>query len=273
MPAAPLVYETHLHTPLCRHAVGEIGEYAAVAHQRRLRGIIVTCHNPMPGGYDPAVRMAESEFGEYLRLVEEARTQWTGRVDVRLGLECDFFPRHVEFVRRQIASAPFDYILGSVHPHTAEFVAEHWRGDALSLQRAYFDQLALAAESGLFDCLAHPDVIKSVTVDEWDLRRLLPDIRHALARIAAMGTAMELNTSGLDKPPGEMNPGRLILREMRKRGIPVVVGSDAHWPQRVADRFIQAYDLLEKAGYDRVSLFLGRKRQEIGIAEARASLI
>ena len=34
---APLLYETHSHTPLCKHAVGLPGEYAEVAHAAGLR--------------------------------------------------------------------------------------------------------------------------------------------------------------------------------------------------------------------------------------------
>ena len=41
---------------------------------------------------------------------------------------------------------------------------------------------------------------------------------------------MELNTSGMYKVVAEMNPFRDMLREMRRRSIPVVIGSDAHEP-------------------------------------------
>ena len=46
-----IVYESHSHTPLCKHAFGQPTEYAAVAEQRGLQGLIVTCHNPMPDGF------------------------------------------------------------------------------------------------------------------------------------------------------------------------------------------------------------------------------
>ena len=46
----PLLYEMHMHTPLCKHAQGAPEEYAAVAQQRGLQGIVVTCHNPTDDG-------------------------------------------------------------------------------------------------------------------------------------------------------------------------------------------------------------------------------
>ena len=90
--SSPLLYESHMHTPLCKHAVGDPSEYAAYAEKCGLKGIIITCHNPIPGGYSSNVRMDMAQFDSYVDLVAETRKKWKGRVDVRLGLECDFFP-------------------------------------------------------------------------------------------------------------------------------------------------------------------------------------
>ena len=82
----PLLYETHTHTPLCKHAVGDPMEYADVAYRRGFHGLLVTCHNPMPADFSPNVRMAVVEFDDYLRMVFRARQQWRGLIDVRLGI-------------------------------------------------------------------------------------------------------------------------------------------------------------------------------------------
>jgi len=267
-----LVYETHMHTPLCHHAEGEPEAYAAVAERRGLRGIIVTCHNPMPADYGHSGRMTHGQTRTYLQLIERAREAFAGRVEVRPGLECDYFPGYEDFVERQLTHAPYEHVLGSVHPHLPIWRRHFTQEGPLAAQQHYFDQLARAAETGLFDTLAHPDLIKNITSEAWDPHRLMDLIASSLDRIAATGTAMELNTSGLNKHVPEMNPAPPILREMRRREIPVVVGADAHVPDRVADRYEQAYDLLEEAGYTRVSYFLNRERHELPIVEARASL-
>ena len=103
-------------------------------------------------------------------------------------------------------------------------------------------------------------------------RRQWPEIERALDRVAATGVAMELNTSGLNKSVQEMNPGPEILAAMAKRGIPVVVGSDAHTPRRVADNWELAFDLLRDAGFSRVSYFTHRQRHDVPLDDARASL-
>lgn len=269
----PLLYETHMHTPLCRHARGEPEEYADMAQQRGLKGIVITCHNPIPDGFAQSSRMYLEQFDLYLSIVERARQAWDGRVDVRLGLECDYLPGQERWLEKQLKQADFHYILGSVHPHLSEYRLLYWNGDAVHFQELYFDFLAQAAETKLFDTISHPDLVKNIAPSEWKVERIMKSIRKALDRIAKTGVAMELNTSGLNKAIPEMNPGPEILREMARRQIPVVVGADAHSPDRVADRYEEAYELLEAAGYKDVHFFLNRRRQAISLEIARDSLL
>ena len=267
-----ILYESHSHTPLCRHAVGEPEEYASRALARGLKGLIVTCHNPMPNGFGAHVRMREDEFESYLSLVDRARRGWSGRVDVRLGLEADFYPGFEPWLSRQLRAANFDYVLGSVHPQLHEFRRDYADANPMVTQRNYFRLLAESAESGLFDCLAHPDLVKNETADHWRPDAIWDDILRALERIAATGVSMELNTSGVLKRIAEMNPFPEMLRAMQRLGVPVVLGADAHTPQRVADGYESALKLLAECGYQRIGYYLGRERQEVEIGDALASL-
>jgi histidinol-phosphatase (PHP family) len=261
-----------MHTPLCKHAIGQPEEYAARAEKRRLKGIIVTCHNPTVENWGAQYRMRLDQFEEYLALVERAHQAWAGRVDVRLGLESDYAPGMETWLEKLHSRAEFHYILGSVHPDLPEYKARYFKGDVVAFQKSYFEHLALAAETGLFDTLSHPDLVKNTYPQDWQLERLLDHLRACLDRIAVAGTAMELNTSGLHKAIREMNPGLAILREMRQRNIPVVIGADAHKPERVAADFEDALGLLQEAGYNHVSFFLNRQRHDVEISLALSSL-
>ena len=267
-----MLYESHMHTPLCRHARGEPEEYAAHAEKRGLSGIIVTCHNPLPDGISQSARMYPQQWPEYLDLIQRAREKFAGRVDVRAGLEADYLPGLESFIEKQTASASLHHVLGSVHPHIGEYQKRFYKGDDIAFQKQYFEHLAQAAETKLYDTLAHPDLVKNCAPDIWDVDEMLPDILRALDRIANAGTAMELNTSGLLKAIPEMNPAPEILREMSARNISVVIGADAHVPERVAADYETALDLLEDSGYEKISFFLERKRQDVSISDARASL-
>jgi len=270
--SAPILYESHCHTTLCKHAIGEPEEYAAVAEARGLKGLIVTCHCPLPSGFAAEVRMAPEEFESYVELVARATAAWAGRVDVRLGLESDYYPGVEPWLEELHQRAPLNHVLGSVHYQMPFYRKRFFQGNQFAYQQVYYDHLAKAAESGFFDTLAHPDLVKNEAPDEWHFERIKPFIERSLDRIAATGVAMELNTSGMNKAIAEMNPGRGQLALMFERGIPIVLGADAHRPQRVADRYAEALGILEDIGYREISFFLDRRRQTVTIAEARASL-
>ncbi len=268
----PVLYESHCHTPLCQHASGEPGEYAAVAERRGLAGVIVTCHCPLPQGFSAHVRMRPEQFDTYVEMVARARETWAGRVDVRLGLESDFYPGVEPWLEKLHARVPLHHVLGSVHYQIPDYRRRFFTGDVFAYQQVYYDHLALAAETGLYNTLAHPDLVKNENPAEWDFARIRPFVERSLDRIAATGVAMELNTSGLNKSLSEMNPGPDQLALMHERGIPVVVGADAHVPERVGDAYETALESLAAVGYREVSFFLDRKRRTVAISEALASL-
>lgn len=270
---SPLFLDSHMHTPLCKHAEGHPIEYMEHGVARGLVGITMTCHSPMPDGFSSRVRMSPDQFGEYCALVEEAAAAAPEGFEVRLGLESDFFPGMEEWLRALHDKADFHYILGSVHWHIAEYMDAFWHGDPFAFQQQYFDHLAESAETGLFDSLAHPDLVKNASPVDWDFARILPFIEKALDRIAKTGVAMELNTSGVNKSYSEMNPGPEMLALMAERNIPVVIGSDSHIPTRVGDGFDFALDALTAAGYTSVSVFRNRRRYDLPIGEVRASLL
>jgi len=265
----PLLYESHCHTRLCKHAYGEPEEYVAMARERNLKGITFTCHCPLPDGNSAHVRMEPGQYADYLAMIAAARAE---DVDVRTGIESDYYPGVEPWLEELHARSPLSHVLGSVHYQLGDYRKRYYTGDALAYQKLYYEHLAMSAETGLFDTLAHPDLIKNESPAEWDFARLRDDVCRSLDRIAATGVAMELNTSGMFKSISEMNPslGQLVL--MRERGIPVVLGADAHVPDRVGDGYLEGLALLLEAGYEKVSFFVDRKRQEVRIEEALNSL-
>ncbi len=269
---SPVLYESHCHTPLCNHAFGEPDEYAAMALKRNFKGITFTCHCPLPDGFSASVRMRPEQFEEYIDLIAATREAFAGRLDVRLGLESDFYPGVEPWLRELHGRVPLSHVLGSVHYQVGDYRRLFYTGDTFSYQQLYYEHLAQSAETGLFDTLAHPDLVKNESPAEWNFQRIQPFIESALDRIAATGVAMELNTSGVQKALREMNPSPAQLELMGERGIPVVIGADAHVPERVGDGYPEALRLLQRCGYENVSYFIDRKRHDVPIPVALESL-
>lgn len=268
-----LFYDSHMHTPLCKHAFGEPEAYADRAIQAGLKGIIFTCHSPMPRGFWPHVRMSIKEFPEYVRIVDRAAKAYEGKLDIRLGMESDFFPGFEEWIAELHTMAKFHYCLGSVHWQGQDYKARYETGSVEDFIATYFRLLAESAETGLFDCLAHPDLVKNYKPECWDFEAIRPIVAESLDRIAKTGVAMELNTSGLNKRYAAMNPGPEMLAMMAERGIPVVIGSDAHVAQRVGDRFRLAINHLKAAGYSTVRVYEERWPHVMRLDEIERTLL
>lgn len=266
------VYDSHMHTPLCKHATGAPEDYAQTAFNRGLKGVIFTCHAPLPNGYSPAIRMTDSEFEIYTSLVRSAAETWSGRIDVRLGIESDYLPELTSWLRKLHDRTRFDFKLGSIHPQNAEYRRQYYQGDPIAFQKQYFCHLAEAAESGLFDALAHPDCIKYLFPQSWRFLHIHSDIYRALDRIANTGVALEVNTSGRHKKPREISPGSLFLRAAIERGIPLVLGSDAHDPRFVGDQFLSVLGQLTELGCREISYFKLGRRHTIKVAAAAKSI-
>jgi histidinol-phosphatase (PHP family) len=125
----------------------------------------------------------------------------------------------------------------------------------------YFQAIAQAAQSGLFDFLAHPDLVKKFGhIPPGDL---LPYYKEALDAIEASKMAIEVSTAGLRKEVGEIYPARQFLKEAFRRKIPVLISSDSHAPKEVGHEFQKALSLVKEIGYRELTAF--KKRQKVKI--------
>jgi histidinol-phosphatase (PHP family) len=246
----------HMHTPLCRHAVGEPAEYVAAAADAGVDEICFTCHCPMPEWFDQWPRMRREELPEYVAMVRAV--QGGGPVSVRLGIEGDYFPGTEAYVREMLAEYPFDFVLGSVHilnPQYQERLAGLSRPERVDL---YYRELAAAAATGLFDSISHPDLVKLQA--RFDPRDHEPAIRGALAAIRGAGICMEINTSGLRRPVAEIYPSDTIVRWAVEEDVPFTYGSDAHDPRDVGAAWEEVRRRLLELGVSHLHRFEARRR-------------
>jgi histidinol-phosphatase (PHP family) len=190
------------------------------------------------------------------------------QTDLRLGLEADFIVGREDRMAALIDAYPWDYVVGSVH-FLSDRAVDHpgwdvWDRGASpdAVWRRYFEILGEAARSGMFDILAHPDLVKVWGPErprpEGDLRRFY---ERAMDGIAESQIAIELSTAGLRKPAAELYPAPDLLRMCLEAGCPVALSSDAHTPAQVGDRYERALKLLDELGVGELSVFEGRERR------------
>jgi histidinol-phosphatase (PHP family) len=196
--------------------------------------------------------------------------------DLRLGIEADFIPGAEDRSANLLDARDFDYVVGSVHfLRNRALDMDEWSvwshaRSAEDVWRRYFQTLGEAARSGLFDILAHPDLVKvwgptdpERPLPEGDLRRYY---ELAMDGIAESTIAIEVSTAGLRKRAREIYPAPVFLEMCLDAGCPVALSSDAHRPEDIGADYEQALELLERLGVGELCVFEHRQRrlQEIG---------
>jgi histidinol-phosphatase (PHP family) len=180
---------------------------------------------------------------------------------VKLGIEVDFEPAKQDETREFLSQYPWDYVLGSIHfLNGAGIDSKPALSDEIGVEAAwdrYFVELGNAAASGLFDSLAHPDVIKIFGTRPQDPLTLYAGV-VAVARVC-----LEVSSAGLHKPVGEIYPDLEFLQMARANGVPITLASDAHVPQHVGRDLDLAIEHARATGYETVTVFDQREaRQE-----------
>jgi histidinol-phosphatase (PHP family) len=237
-----------------------IAELGVSEHIYRFRQALELWRHPFWEGF------AVDDIDEYCSFVRE-------QTDLRLGIEADFIAGAEDRTAALLESRDFDYVVGSVHfiRDGAVDMDDYGVWDPnrpdLSPDRIwsrYFETVAESARSGLFDIIAHPDLVKI-----WgkDRPERVPDrdprfyYEPTVEAFAEAGVAVEVSTAGLRKPVGEIYPARAFLEMCVEAGLPLALSSDAHRPADVGGGYEQALELLDELGVRELSVFEGRTRR------------
>jgi histidinol-phosphatase (PHP family) len=199
----------------------------------------------------------------------DAYCEFVRTTPLRLGIEVDFVPGAEDRTANLIDERDLDYVIGSVHflgDRAVDMEGEHdiWEaeGDPDAVWRRYFETLAEAVRSGLFDVLAHPDLVK-----KWGAQRPRPErdprfyYEPAVEAIAESGIAVEVSTAGLRKPVGEIYPAPAFARMCVEGGAAFSLSSDAHEPGEIGYAYDRAVDEMREWGVDRIAVFERRERR------------
>ena len=204
---------------------------------------------------------SDATIEEYVEPILEAKQRG---LPVKLGLEVDWVPDAADDLDRLLAPYPWDFLLGSVHWIDGDAIDQlpgMWeRYTVAEVWRQYFVALCDAARSGRFDVLSHPDLVK-IFGDRVDDATPLYD---RLADAAADGSlAVEVSSAGLHKPVGELYPHPELLTAFRRRGVPITIASDAHYPDEPGRDLDRCVELARSVGYETMTVFDAREaRQE-----------
>jgi histidinol-phosphatase (PHP family) len=257
----------HTHNYRCGHAVGTLEEYVLSAIDKGLEQIGLSDHMPLlhqSQEEHPDIAMTMEELPRYVEECLSLQEKYKDRIAVRVGLEGDYIEGYEEQIAAIVNGYPWDYVIGSVHFlgtwDVTDFRQVHqWEGRSIiGAYEQYFDAIQKAAATGLYDYIGHIDAIKRFGFRPEEDSSLLEDA--ALQAVAKHGLAIELNAAGIHAPCKEMYPSATMLERAHAYAIPITFGSDAHHPDKVGQKGIEAQAMLKNVGYSQLATFERRKR-------------
>ncbi len=241
----------HTHTYRCGHATGTVTDYVLAAIDSSLTHLGFSDHVPLPDDRWN-IRMPYGELSDYVEELEKADEEY-GEIQIYKGAECEYFPGYVNYYQDELLGYyRMDYLIGAVHflSLNGDWVNCYHAESSKPSLFAYTEDILKVIDCDLFDFVAHPDVFGAF-YHKWD-EEALACSKAILEAASSKKRTLEINSSGFRKefirtPDGSRQPYPLyeFWSLASDYDISVIVNSDAHRPEDVAD-FGVAYQMVEE---------------------------
>ncbi len=230
------------------HTTGSDGELTPeelikLAIKKKFNVLGITDHYPFPGGFRDWGNEYYSD--KHYEELWELKKKYADKINVLVGVEFDWLKDYKKWIKKEAIRKKYDYKLISIHFMKAgdEYIPLDWKEEGFlkmieknkgikNLVKKYYGGLRQAIKTGCFDVVAHFDLIKIWNKnhryfsgeESWYKK----EVTKTLKLIKKKNMKIDLNTSGWRKPCNEQYPSLSILKEVKKMGIPILIGTDAH---------------------------------------------
>lgn len=211
---------------------------------------------------------------EFVHFIVSQKEKWAKKgVQLRLGIEADYFDSGEEELKALLEPYPFDYVIGSVHFYDGwgfdnpqlEYKFSDY--DLLTLYKKHFKTVENAIDSGLFDFIAHLDNIKVYNYRP-DESMLLELYRSVGKKLKEKNVATEINPGLYYRyPVKEMCPSQTFFQILIEEGVRFTTSSDAHFPHHLGIYSDEIRNWLVENGITKISTFQNRSWTEHPIME------
>ncbi|MHA1820316.1 MAG: histidinol-phosphatase HisJ [Promethearchaeota archaeon] len=278
------LWDYHIHTKLCGHAVGEMEEY--VIHAIKIGLVEMGFSDHIPYEYLPDTPlvprkeygMSKSKLEWYFSEINRLSKKYSKEIAIKAGMEIDYIKTTQSEIEGFIKENKYrlDYILGSIHmielPDIGIWPVDDERHKKIYeeisvdlIYEIYLDNLELMIKSGLYNIVSHLDLVKKFGYRPNDKVKYYDRILSILDLIHDKGMAIEVSTAGLLKPVKELYPEQRIIKEIINRDIPIVIDSDSHKPELVGFDFSNTFNFLKKLDMRLMCKYIKGEQQIIKI--------
>jgi histidinol-phosphatase (PHP family) len=248
-----MTIDTDFHSHVARSSARQM---ALAAREKGLRMLGLSEHIFMMSEARPTLQHMPDEgpllsFGAYSDAVRAAAQEVS--IETRLGLEVDFIPGLNEQIQAFLPGCDWDFLIGSVHEVDGvlfedDSISNREKGEARWLR--YFALLREAATCGAFSLISHP--VRMRTENAFLPPTFDEELEHLAAEAARCDVALEIN--GFDVLR-YTNLVRRLARVCALHHTPVSVGSDAHYPARVAQAHPLSEEIVREAGIREIRIW------------------
>jgi len=276
-------FNLHTHSRFC-DGKGDPREYILSALEKKFHTLGFSSHAPVPFTNNFAIKN-EEELGNYCRTIRNLAEEYNDRISIYLALEIDYIEGVTIDFEEIKENFGIDYTIGSVHLVRNASRDDLWFIDGARVETydeglkkifngniklavsSYYEQVKRMLLTQKPDILGHFDKIKMhnndryFSEDEPWYRELIMDLLDA---IVETGVIPEVNTRGIYKKRcKDLYPGVWILKEMKRRNMPVTLSADAHHPSEIDGYYAETVEILKEIGYRTVVCFKNDKWEEI----------
>lgn len=223
----------HTHTTRCHHAEGSDEDYILEAIKAGYKTLGFSDHAPWPKHplETQFIRMAVSDFEDYAKNIRRLGRQYGGKIDILLGLEAEYYPERIDFLKKLIEETPLDYLVLGNHFNTFESYGNYFGSykDESKVVEDYKHLSIEALKTGLYKIFAHPDIfVRSLT--QWTKEAEVAT-REICEVAKEMNVVLEYNLGGVRYKRKELDyPYTPFWKIVAEVGNEVVIGVDAHSP-------------------------------------------
>ncbi len=232
----------HTHTPRCLHATGTEEEYIQTAIQQGYDILGFSDHTPWPfPSYESYCRMPMQQLPEYVSTLRELQKKYADRIQLHLGLEAEYAPEYMDWLRGIKQEYHLDYLIFGNHFYLTEESGVYFgkENPDRALIDAYVEHTVKAMESGLYNYMAHPDLFlnRAPGIDDHTEKAL----RQICEAAVKYDMPLEYNLLGesrrIDEKRAEHGLCGYTCPDFWKIAleypIRVIVGCDAHAPNEL----------------------------------------
>ena len=207
------------------------------------------------------------DYDEYYQSIKHLKEIYSGQIDIMTGVELGIQPHLKETLEDYTAGHFFDFIIGSTHlvNRIDSYYPEFWENSTEhDVLMKYFEEVLTNIHTfNNFDVIGHIDYVVRYTPSNGTLYNwhdYIEIIDEILKFAVECGIGIECNTSKMGIGALHCNPHEDIIKRYRELGGEIItLGSDSHQPERLANKFAEAGELLKNAGFKYYTVFKNRK--------------